>query len=475
MAQVIETSNMYDDSLFDILNDADEALSTHNFAEERSDTLNQQHQKQVPQKTEIHNHSHINNRQKTETQKDILEVAQEEKDAILFSIQLDDVLETVEENIIQNTDIYHEEISSSQTEVTEFKKKERKALDEFRNLVLYPLFADSRIQKIYIQRYDTIYIEKENKKEKTNIQFENENALKSELITLQNKKVEECYTTAFYKEFLLPGDIRIAYTEGAFSTSGVMATISLPDPSLTKGKDFVKQNIISKEMLYFLERCIRGNISILITSNEREAQIELLNLLNGLIPETESVIAIDSRCELKFSHNNVSKLNPNVIRNEDINVFYIAEQLKPDRISVNELTKEIILDFLSSSSSNSKSYTASMFANSPRNACNQRIPFLYKKNCNTSKNIEFLPSEINEALQIIVHITKNSKGQLKVTNISHADGLNAEGNVNLKEIFLYNKQKDEFEQPGYIPKKIIKIIKDQNIIFDDEIFTKKEK
>lgn len=391
-----------------------------------------------------------------------------------ITFKLDNVLENAKETLSQNMDIYREVPSISQKETAAHRKKERQLQKNFKGLLLYPLLTDTGVKKILIPKYNAVYAEKGDIKEKCSVCFENEEALKQELDVLYAENAGICYETTCYREFLIPGGIRVAQTTPPLS-AGVMASVILPDPALVKSRDFIRQNIIGKEMLYFLERCVRAKISILVTGNDREACMELLNLLNGFIPETESVIAIDSRYELEILHNNMYRLNPGMADDPVTDVFYIAEQLKADRITLNELTGGTVTGFLESSSMNGKSHTASMYANSSRNACNQRIPFLYRMQNNLSKTPEYLPSLIAESLQLIVHVTKNAKGQERVVNISHADGLNTEGNVNLKEIFLYNRQRDDFEQPGYIPKKLIKIIEDQDIVFDADIFRKKEK
>lgn len=464
MATIItDDSNNYDDSLFDILNDAENYAVSTDVTVAKTETVEIK-PKTVNPINAIHNNADA---KPVDIPKDMSKIEMLGK----INTQLAQSVESA----LTLTPVKEEQPVITKQSI-ETLKKERELIATTKSSRFAPYIQDTEVSKIYIQNFKSVYIEKAGGKEKTNICFESENDLINELNMLCEEIVETHAKTANYSEILIPGGIRVTRVNSPLASTGTSAVITLPDVRLTKGKDFVNQGILSKEMLYFLERCVRGNINITVSGNAKEMQMEMLNLLNSFIPETDSVVAIDSKHEMRFSHNNVSVIDESKIEkeelDEDISAFYIAEQLKPDRIVLNEITSNNVVDFLYLNCMNNKYCASTIYANSPKHMCTHKIPLLYKIRTNTTENLEFLPAQIDESMQIIVHITKVSNGKYKVTNICHADGLGADGNVNLKDIFQYNRQKDVFEQPGYIPKKIIKIIKDSNIVFDDEIFKK---
>ncbi len=390
--------------------------------------------------------------------------------------QIEDAVSAAKEMFVADDTL--EEGSILEKENIRQRKKERKALEGLKNLKLYPFLTDGNISKLYIQNYKNIHLEKNNKKEECTFSYMSEDEFLNEMDVLSGLMTEKCVDTPYYVEFIITGGIRIAKVSPPLSTSGTMATITLPNTELVKSRDFIKKEVIGREMLYFLERCVRGNINIVISGNAREEQVEFLNLLNSFIPETDTVITIDPKCELYFSHNNAARLDSSKFNGsyrEDFGVFHVAEQLKPDRIVLSEVNSGNVMDFIRSASMNNKNYMTTIYANSAKNMCNHRIPLLARIQLNTKDKLEYLPEQLNDCIQLIVHIAKMPYGGVKVLSIVHADGINSEGNVNLKEIFTYNRQGETFVHTGYIPKKLVKIIKDQGITFDEEIFKKDEK
>lgn len=70
---------------------------------------------------------------------------------------------------------------------------------------------------------------------------------------------------------------------------------------------------------------------------------------------------------------------------------------------------------------------------------------------------------------MIIQISRFPDGSRKVTNISYIDGV-SDDKVLVKDIFIYNKQKNRFEFTGNRPEKIIRIIREKGIEFDESIF-----
>lgn len=486
MAQIIENANFYDDSLYDMLNDADEAISsfapkTTTQMQNKSYETKETFQKDINNQTQKIFHDSTtpiikksNEIHQTSVKNSEISVENSLADEVISSMQFEAVMEDAKNHMKQNASIYEETPSETEKDVRNQKIKERKILETLHNLKIYPYLCDAKISKIIIQKHHQIYIEKNHEKESVPVLFENEVELQNELELLYHANKEIYTELPFFREFVIPGDIRVAYSTPPLSQGGIVAVITLPDVNLIKPKDFVTQHAVSKEMLYFLERCMRGHLNILITGEEKLARTEFFNLLNSFIPEQESVITIDPMHTLKFPHNNVCCLNPNVIKDESISVFQIAEQMNSDRIVLVTLNADTVSDFLETAYTNYKSCITSIYAHTPRNACIKRIPLLYQAKHPNVKELDFLQKEILSSFHLIVHVGVGQDGKNRITNISHLSGLNEDGLVNLKEIFIYDKQTEEFQYTGYNPKTLVRLIRQQNIIFDNTIFQKNE-
>lgn len=381
-------------------------------------------------------------------------------------------------NITSNIDVELENPTSTEDKQYVTVVEEREVDRKLKGLLnvnaptITSLIKDNNVRKLLIQNYKTIFIETDAGKERLDTSFSSEDALNKEIAELSKECAEVCFRSSSYGELLLSGGVRLIYAYTPFSSAGTTASLIFPQKDFANRKDFLQQEVLKKEMLYFLERCIRAGINILVSGNVRSERIEFLNLLNGFISEDESVVAVDSRKELLFSHDNVCKLDSINYKEESTGLtpLQIATHMQPDRITINELNAENIVDFLYLDSMGCHGNTASIYANSAKSLCTHTIPLLYKTHMNTSKDLEFLSSQIAESLQLIVHLSDTHSKGCKVMTITHADGLTSDGMVNVKDIFIWNKNKEIFEFTGYVPKKLLQLIKGKGLAFNDEIF-----
>ena len=384
----------------------------------------------------------------------------------------DGIMESLESYEEENEKQNNKEIPSFVTQKTEMeiKKNSSKLLNVDAPTIL-SLLDTPGVKKIYIQNYKNVFVETDAGKAKIDIAYISENALNEEIKHLINHTSEFCVKTDMYGDIILPGNIRLIYAFPPLATAGTMATLILPVCDINDRKSFINSEIMSKEMLYFLERCMKGQINVLVSSNSRPEGIATLNLLGSFINDNDSIIALDSQHDLMFEHENISKLSLLEECNQGINVIDIAQSIRPDWIVLNELTASNVEDFLDINCYSECNLTTMAYANSAKNLCNNRIPMMYKTNSTKDAVSNALPEMIAESIQIIVHISKLNN-ITKVINISHVDGLSANGDVNLKDIFVWNKQKEIFEFTGYIPRKILQLLSLRNVTFNDEIFKK---
>ena len=110
-------------------------------------------------------------------------------------------------------------------------------------------------------------------------------------------------------------------------------------------------------------------------------------------------------------------------------------------------------------------------ANSPRNMVDVRIPILYSMNHDADFSEKSIALQIAEAVQMIVQIKRFPDGSRKLTHISEVDGVDENGKVIINDIFIFLQEKQDFCTTGYIPEKIIKLLRDKGIDIDTRIFT----
>lgn len=335
---------------------------------------------------------------------------------------------------------------------------------------------DPGVTEIVIQRFDNIVIEKNGKVERTDVTFANEEQLMIIIKRIVQQTGRQINLSTPIVDARLADGSRVNATIPPVSPDGATMTIRKFNNKVLSGRDYIRFGSLNKEMLYFLERCVRGAISMFVSGGTGTGKTTLLNMLSAYIPADNLIVTIEDTCELKLQQPNVRRKEvrlsgTNGMLNVDQKTLVKnALRERPDRIILGEVRDGSIVDLISAMSTGHEGSMSTIHANSPKNMCDVRIPILYSMNDEAHFSESSIAMQIAEAIQIIVQITRLPDGSRKLTHISHVDGLTANGKVNVKDIFVYDRNTDSFRSTGYIPKKIIKMIRDKGLDFNEKIF-----
>ena len=335
---------------------------------------------------------------------------------------------------------------------------------------------DPTVTEIVVQRYDNIVIERAGRIEKADVSFTSE----EHLMTIIQRIVQRVgrqisITTPIVDARLLDGS-RINATSKTVSPDGATLTIRKFSNNFLAGEDYVKKGSLNDKMLYFLSKCVEGKVTAFVSGGTGTGKTTLLNMLSSYIPQGELIITIEDSCELKLQQPNVRRMEARPATNEEMmNVdqtalVRAALRQRPDRIILGETRDGSIVDIISAMSTGHEGSLTTIHANNPRNLCDVRIPILYSMNKESNFSEDAIYMQFAEAVQLIVHIKRYPDGSRKISHISHVDGLRDDRKVEIKDIFLYDLDLKDFVWTGYVPEKIIQLIRDKGIEFDTNIF-----
>lgn len=340
--------------------------------------------------------------------------------------------------------------------------------------------ADPEITEVVVQRYDNIVVERGGKVEKVSAVFNNEEHLQAIIQRIVQAVGRQINLTTPIVDARLKDGSRVNATIPPVSPDGATLTIRKFNQSALSGKDYIRLGSISREMLYFIERCVRGKITIFVSGGTGTGKTTFLNMASQFIPSDELIVTIEDTLELKLQQPNVRRMEVRLSTNKDMMqvdqkaLVKAALRQRPDRIILGETRDGSIVDLISAMSTGHEGSMSTIHANSPRNVVDTRIPILYSMNKEADFSEQSIAMQVSEAIQVIVQISRFPDGSRKITHISCIDGLTANGRVNIKDIFLYDRQIQDFRPTGYIPKKIIRRIQDRGLEFDTSVFTVKE-
>ena len=341
-----------------------------------------------------------------------------------------------------------------------------------------PYLNDPTVTEIVVQRYDNIVIERNGKIEKVDVSFTNDEHLQTIIKRIVQKVGRQVSITNPIVDARLIDGSRINATIPPVSIDGATLTIRKFSDSFLSGKDYLLKGSLNSDMLYFLERCIKGRISLFVSGGTGTGKTTLLNMLSSYIPEGELIITIEDSCELKLQQPNVRRMETRPAANEEMlnvdqkTLVRAALRQRPDRIILGETRDGSIVDIISAMSTGHEGSLTTIHANSPRNLCDVRIPMLYSMNKESNFTDKAIAMHLAEAIQLIVQIKRFPDGSRRITHITHVCGTDENGKVVLKDIFVFDENKVDFTYTGYYPEEIINIVKSKGNSFDTRIFEK---
>lgn len=337
------------------------------------------------------------------------------------------------------------------------------------------LLIDPEVTEIVVQRYDNIVIEKRGKIIRTDIRFNNEEHLETIIKRIVQRCGKQISTVMPIVDARLLDGSRVNATLRPVSVDGATLTIRKFSDNFLSGEDYLAFGSLNENMLKLIAIAIRAKITMFVSGGTGTGKTTMLNLLSSYIPDDELIITIEDTCELKLQQPNVRRMEvrrsktPEMMDVDQQALVKAALRQRPDRIVLGEVRDGSIVDLISAMSTGHEGSMSTIHANSPDNMCNVRIPILYSQNKEASFSEKSIALQIAEAVQMIIQISRFPDGSRKVTNISYIDGV-SDDKVLVKDIFIYNKQKNRFEFTGNRPEKIIRIIREKGIEFDESIF-----
>ena len=406
---------------------------------------------------------------------DVIRIISERFSDKLISNNIDDIQDELRAAI-------QEECEHLDVDYEEQKRIEKTVLlTALGNGPIEEYLEDDEVTEIVVQRYDNIVIERNGKIEPVAATFNDEEHLMTIIRRIVQRVGRQISVSTPIVDARLKDGSRVNATMKDVSPDGATLTIRKFNHTVLNGKDYLRKNSMSKVMLYFLDRCVRGKVNILVSGGTGTGKTTLLNMLSAFIPNDELIITIEDTLELKLQQSNVRRMEVRLAKTKEMMqidqkaLVKAALRQRPDRIILGEARDGSIVDLISAMSTGHEGSMSTIHANSPRNAVDVRIPILYSMNEDTNFSEQSVAMQVAEALQLIVQISRFPDGSRKITHISHVDGLTANDKVNIKDIFIYDRKEQCFKYTGYYPKKLIRFIKDKGLDFEDGIFKTKEK
>lgn len=253
-----------------------------------------------------------------------------------------------------------------------------------------------------------------------------------------------------------------------------VVTIRKFKKNITDMDTLIGNGSLTPYMARFLEASVRAKLNILVCGGSASGRTTLLNVLGNYIPNNERIILIEEVGEIDLNKEHVISLETNSHDNFEVrDLISNSYRMRADRLIVDELRGREAFDMLQAMNTGYEGSITSVYASNTKNALSKIETMLLMNVNELSKSM--ISEYINEAIDLVVHISKTKDGRKKIDDISEV--ILESGKLQLQNIFEFKTNgfsdngnvKGEFILQEYIPNVLDKI-KKSGIDSLDDIF-----
>ena len=308
--------------------------------------------------------------------------------------------------------------------------------------VITDFLKDEKITEIMVNGTDKIYVEKQGKLICTDVNFSSEQRLRNlitRIVSAVGRQVDESCPIV---------DARLS--DGS-RVNAVLSPTALNGPILTIRKfpakpielhDLIENGTITEEAAGFLVALIKAKYNVFISGGTGTGKTTLLNICSNYINPDERVITIEDSAELQIKHiKNLVRLetrNAGVDSRSKITIRDLIRaslRMRPDRIIVGEVRNEEAIDMLQAMNTGHDGSLSTGHANSGTDMLRRLETMVCSE-----RNIPVfaIRSQIESALDIVVHLQRVRDKSRKVMEISEVDGFSENGEIRLVPLFAFS-------------------------------------
>ena len=306
--------------------------------------------------------------------------------------------------------------------------------------VLQPLVDDPSITEIMINGPHNVFIEKNGRLFKTDVDFVTNEKLENVIVNIVskvNRTVNEANPIVDAR--LLDGS-RVNVVLPPVALCGPTVTIrKFPEDPMTMQK-LIGFGSLTEEVAELLERMVRAKFNIFISGGTGSGKTTFLNALSNYIPKDERVITIEDSAELQIEgvENLVSleTRNANMEGKGEVTIRDLIRsslRMRPERIVVGEVRGAEALDMLQAMNTGHDGSLSTGHSNSTRDMLSRLETMVISGN---NIPIEAIRQQIASAIDIIIQLSRLRDKSRRTIEIAEVAGYE-NGEVKLNVLYKF--------------------------------------
>ncbi|WP_245613707.1 CpaF family protein [Alkalihalobacterium bogoriense] len=326
---------------------------------------------------------------------------------------------------------------------------------------LESLLQRDDVTEIMVNGPKEIFIERKGRLEKTNVKFKDNQHVRhiiDRIIAPLGRRVDESSPMV---DARLPDGSRVNAVIPPISLDGPSISIRKFNPTPFTIADLQQFGTFTEEMAEFLTAIVKAKCNILVSGGTGSGKTTLLNVLSGAIPSGERIVTIEDMAELRFTYDNLVRLEArpkNMEGSGEVSIRDLVKnalRMRPDRIIVGEVRGSEAIDMLQAMNTGHEGSLTTIHANTPRDALGRLEAMVIMSGLPLTPDV--IQGYFVGALDIIVQSERLPDGKRKLVSI--AEIVEEDGRVFVKDIFKFVREgtdssgniKGHFLATGYVP------------------------
>ncbi len=305
---------------------------------------------------------------------------------------------------------------------------------------LEPLLEDPSVSDILVNSYDSVYVERKGKLEKTTIQFRDNQHLLTiidRIVSNVGRRVDESSPMV---------DARL---QDGSRVNAIIPPLALDGPAMSirrfiqdklSTEDLINIGSMNDAMAEVLAEIVKAQLNIVVSGGTGTGKTTILNILSSFIGSTERIITIEDSAELQLQQPHVVRLETrpqNIEGKGEISQRELVKnslRMRPDRVIIGEVRGGEALDMLQAMNTGHDGSLATLHANSPRDAISRLENMVSMAGLKLP--ISAMRSQIASAVDVILQLERMEDGKRRITSITEVQGM--EGDIiTMSEIFNF--------------------------------------
>jgi pilus assembly protein CpaF len=328
---------------------------------------------------------------------------------------------------------------------------------------LEPLLRDRTVSDILVTTPRLIYVERNGKLERTNIEFKDDTHLMriiERVVSRVGRRIDESSPMV---DARLPDGSRVNAVIPPLAVDGPLLSIRRFGGDPLQPADLLRNVSLTEGMLELVKACVKARMNIIISGGTGAGKTTFLNMLSGFIPSHERIVTIEDAAELQLRQTHVARLETRPANIEgkgailQRHLLINALRMRPDRIILGEVRGEEALDMMQAMNTGHDGSLTTIHANTPRDAISRLEVMIGMASSNL--NTRSIRQQVASAIDLFIQISRLSDGSRKVTYLTECLGM--EGDlVTTQDIFVFErigltnegKVRGRFKPTGVRPK-----------------------